>query len=98
MHPPKAPELPRKAKADLGDLQERAFKLLLDTPPRARAAGFVETLKRILQVRCVEASAESTHTDMRLAVLAFDLSAFSRASLPMTMNTHTHWKRVEDGG
>ena len=49
VHPAKAPEMSRKAKADLAALQERAFKVLAATPPRSRAAGFVETLKRILQ-------------------------------------------------
>ena len=49
----KTPELPRKARADLVILQDRAFKLLEATPPRARAAGFVGTIKRILQVQGV---------------------------------------------
>ena len=49
VHPAKAPEMSRKAKADLTALQERAFKVLAATPPRSRAAGLVETLKCILQ-------------------------------------------------
>jgi len=30
-------------------IQERAFQLLEETPPRARAGAFVRTLKQILQ-------------------------------------------------